>query len=265
MIERFCLWLAVALYTIAATLTLRQFRHGLATGRLRRISASLILGGFALHTAAMWLRGTHLGRCPVTNQFEVQVFLAWAAVFFYWLIGASYRLSLLGAFTAPLVVAVLLVALLAPIDRAARMSQSHSASVEFHAAVGMMAWGAAALAGVIGLMFLIQERLLKSRHPGRFFLLLPATTQLDVIGFRVLVVGLVLLTVGMIGGVVSQRAGQPWPWPKTAWAVLIWCLYAALVAARGWNLWQGRKAAVGAIAAFLFTWVAYWAATWLAR
>src|SRR5882757_8366442 len=72
-----------------------------------------ILSGFLLQTGFLYLRGQRIGRCPLTSLFEVLIFLGWAMVLFYLLIGPTYRLSLLGAFTSPLVFLFQLVALLA--------------------------------------------------------------------------------------------------------------------------------------------------------
>src|SRR4029453_9670117 len=60
--------------------------------------------GFLFQTEFLSLRGDALGRCPLTNLFEVFIFLAWSVALIYMLVGPAYRLSLMGAFTAPLVV-----------------------------------------------------------------------------------------------------------------------------------------------------------------
>src|ERR1700732_1031579 len=72
--------------------------------------------GFIFQTAFLSIRGHELHRCPLTNLFEVLIFLAWSVALIYLLIGPAYRLSLMGAFTAPLVFFIQLFALLMPID-----------------------------------------------------------------------------------------------------------------------------------------------------
>src|SRR5437762_12224510 len=72
--------------------------------------------GLIFQTAFLSIRGHALGRCPLTNLFEVFIFLAWSVALIYMLVGPTYRLSLMGAFTAPLVVLVQGLALIAPID-----------------------------------------------------------------------------------------------------------------------------------------------------
>src|SRR5215203_217303 len=74
----------------------------------------VILGGFGFQSAFLYVRGEQIGRCPLTNFFELFVFLAWAMVLFYLLIGPTYRLSLLGVFTSPVVFTLQVGALLLP-------------------------------------------------------------------------------------------------------------------------------------------------------
>src|SRR4029453_14846012 len=59
--------------------------------------------GFVFQTAFLSDRRHALGLCPLTNLFEVLIFLAWSVALIYMLVGPVYRLSLMGAFTAPLV------------------------------------------------------------------------------------------------------------------------------------------------------------------
>ena len=97
----------------AVVRTLLAARDGVALhGRFNFFAIGL---GFLFQTAFLSVRGHALGRCPLTNLFEVFVFLAWSVALIYLLIGPAYRLSLMGAFTAPLVFALQTFALVTPI------------------------------------------------------------------------------------------------------------------------------------------------------
>src|SRR5689334_6775621 len=101
------------LAAVARTIALfaaRKFQGG-------RFNSLAIALGFVFQAAFLTLRGHALGRCPLTNLFEVFVFLAWSVALIYLVVGPAYRLSLMGAFTAPLVVLLQGFALLAPIDK----------------------------------------------------------------------------------------------------------------------------------------------------
>jgi HemX protein len=68
-----------------------------------RFNFFAVATGFVFQTIFLSIRGHSLGRCPITNLFEVFVFLAWSVALIYMLVGPAYRLSLMGAFIAPLI------------------------------------------------------------------------------------------------------------------------------------------------------------------
>ena len=51
--------------------------------RSKRFNFFAIGLGFIFQTAFLWIRGQELGRCPITNLFEVFVFLAWSVALVY--------------------------------------------------------------------------------------------------------------------------------------------------------------------------------------
>jgi ABC-type transport system involved in cytochrome c biogenesis permease subunit len=259
MTDRTFLWLALVFYGASCIVTLRRLRTAGGGPGLQQADYAAMAAGFALQTVFLYLRGRALGRCPLTNLFETQVFATWAAVLFFLLIGPSYRVSFLGAFTAPLVSVICLAALLLPVDTVRAQPPSRSAWVEFHAAIAIVASGAFALAFVTGAMYLIQERQLKTRHLTPSFLLLPSIEQLDVIHFRLLIMGFAMLTAGMAGGLISYHIVGHWTVPKIIWASSVWVLYGALVAARGLRTLRGRKVAMASMASFALMLVGFWA------
>ena len=84
MTDRYCLWLALLFYVVASVLTLWRVRGSRAS--LHEINVTLLIAGFLLQLSGLVLRGMSLHRCPLTNPFEVTVFIVWALVLFYLLI-----------------------------------------------------------------------------------------------------------------------------------------------------------------------------------
>src|SRR5207244_10011425 len=112
--------------------------------------------GFIFQTAFLSIRGHALGCCPLTNLFEVFVFLAWSVALMYMLVGPLYRLSLMGAFTAPLVVLLQGFALVAPIDILHPVKVPANPWLEFHASISTVAYGGfgvGCMGGVVCLRF----------------------------------------------------------------------------------------------------------------
>jgi HemX protein len=258
MTERVLVCLAETCYAISGALTVYRLKRRQASPTTHPLNYGTMLAGFVCHTLFMYYRGQTLQRCPVTNSFEATVFITWAAVLFYLMIGPAYRVSFLGAFTAPFAFVLGLIALAGLDDRKAAVPVTRSPWVEFHASIAILACGAFALAFVTGMMYLIQERQLKSRKLTGSFLLLPSIEQLDVINHRLTLMGFGMLTAGMIGGMISYRIVGHWTPPKLAWAVATWLLYAGLVAGRKFGSWRGKKAMQGSMLLFVLVLVSYW-------
>src|SRR5438105_9228497 len=116
------------------------------------------------------------------------------------LVGPAYRLSLMGAFTAPLVVLLQGFALIAPIDIRHPVKLPANPWLEFHASISIIAYGAFALACIAGVMYLVQERQLKTRQLHSIFYHLPPLTDLFAAITRLLWLGFWLYTLGMVSG-----------------------------------------------------------------
>ena len=112
--DRYLLIASTICFLAAVVHTVIELRTGVF--RPMRFNFFSIGLGFIFQTAFLSIRGHELGRCPITNLFEVFIFLAWSVALIYMLVGPAYRLSLMGAFTAPLVLLLQGFALIAPID-----------------------------------------------------------------------------------------------------------------------------------------------------
>jgi len=185
--------------------------------------------GFVFQTAFLSIRGHALGRCPLTNLFEVLVFLAWSVALIYLLVGPVYRLSLMGAFTAPLVVLLQGIALLAPIDKPHAMKMPVNPWLEFHASMSLFAYGVFALACIAGVMYLLQERQLKTHQLRSIFYHLPPLSDLFAAIIRLLWWGFALYTLGLVTGFFID---QPLPTRQVVCAIGVWLLYAAILQGR---------------------------------
>jgi ABC-type uncharacterized transport system permease subunit len=249
----FLLGFAFTVYSMGA----RSFRPS-------RLNLLVIALGFGLQTAFLWVRGEALGRCPLTNRFEVLVFLGWSMVMFYLLIGPPYRLSLMGLFTAPVALLIQLFALLVPgLDRAPQLSLVHNAWLELHAAISVVAYGAFSLAGVAGAMYLAQERQLKTHHLHAFFFEWPPIHDLAVANRRLVLVGFGLLTFGLLAGV--KMGNLEAHLVKILWSCAVWILYGGILAAIFRHRLSGRRVAWVSVAAFLVVLGTLWSLKFLSN
>lgn len=243
--DRWLLVLSTVCFLAAILRTAIAFRARVF--RRSRSTFAIVAIGFGLQTAFLAMRGHAEGRCPITNLFEVFIFLAWSVSLIYMLIGPAYRLSLMGAFTAPLVSLLQGFALLMPFDNGG-VSRSHpNAWLEFHASISMVAYGGFALAGIAGVMYLVQERQLKTHELHSIFYHLPALPNLFSAMTRLLWFGFALYTVGLISGFLT---GEPLPRTKIVLAIVIWILYGGILQSRYLRRVAPRRIAAFSVGAF---------------
>nr|WP_246417977.1 cytochrome c biogenesis protein CcsA [Haloferula luteola] len=160
---------------------------------------------------------------------EILVFLAWSLTVFYLLVGTTYRLSLLGVFSTPVVVVLQLVALIPGVlESNPQRVAATDAWRETHAAMSVLGYGALALAAVAAVMFLVLNQQLKSHHLGSgLFKNLPPARELLVSLRRLLWLGWVMLSVGVVAGVRMPRTeGSE---AHLVAAMGVWVAYAVLL------------------------------------
>ena len=251
--DRFWVELALICYVVGFGYSV----YSLAANRFLtpRLTFLAICAGFLCTTSFLFDRGHAIGRCPITNRFEVLVFMTWSMVLIYLVIGPTYRLSLMGAFTAPVASALLLLAVsLSPDDLATRKIKVNP-WLEAHTSFSMVACGAFALACVAGVMYLVQEQQLKTRQPGSIFFRLPPITALSVANSRLLWLGFTLFTVGLSTGFLI---GQQIDWVQAAWSIAVWCVYGGILIARVRHAMAAKWVARLSIVAFSLLLRTFW-------
>jgi ABC-type uncharacterized transport system permease subunit len=114
------------------------------------------------------------------------------------------------------------------------------------------------------ILYLLQERRLKSKNPTSLIGFLPALEVIDQIGYRSLLLGFPFMTLGLLVGsmlAISTFGRVDFLDPKILLSLLMWSVYMVMVFTR-WNSgWRGRRAAFLATFAFVAAIVA-WAANY---
>jgi ABC-type uncharacterized transport system permease subunit len=208
---------------------------------------------FVLQTGFLMNRGEARGACPLADNGEILAYLAWSLTLFYLLIGPAYRISLLGVFTAPVVFIFQAIAL-APgmLDATPLKVPGGNPWHETHTATSVLAYGALALAAIAGVMFLVLDHQLKEHHlKSGLFRNLPPARELLVSLKRLLRLGSILLTLGIIAGFMMPRS--PSATGHLVAALIVWAGYAMLLWIQSTRGLTGRRISLLAIALFLLS------------
>jgi len=160
---------AVGLYGVSAVYSIFLLRQGFREDN--RLNYLLLLGGFVLHTLAMFQRGFSLQRCPINNLYEATLFIGWTIVTAYLVIGAWPRLRFLGAFAAPLLFGMGVYAFMLSLGLKQTVKPDFSGGgPSLHAALILLSYGTFGLSSLAALMYLNQEHDLKFHRMRRCFL-----------------------------------------------------------------------------------------------
>lgn len=106
---------------------------------------------------------------------------------------------------------------------------------------------------VTGVAFLMQENQLKARRLTSFVRKLPSLETMDSVHYKVLTVGFLLLSLGMIAGAILSKdiVGRFFSAdPHEVGALVTWTLYAVFLNVRARAGWRGRKAIILSILGF---------------
>lgn len=200
------------------------------------------------------VRGEMRGACPLRSIGEISVFLAWSLTLFYLLIGPVYRISLLGVFTAPVVALFQGFALLpGKLDATPEKVLNTTFWGETHSAMSVLAYGGLALAAVAGVMFLVLDRQLKEHHlTSGLFRFLPPVRELLVSLERLLWFGMVLLTIGLVAGILMPHETAE-AWKHVFIASGVWFAYVLLMVVKRVRGITGRRFALGSVVLFVLS------------
>ncbi len=237
--------LALTFYFIATIVGVIE----LFKGKKDSFKTILVLAiiGFVFHTANIVIRYIEGGHIPITNLHEGSSFFTWCIVVLFLFLEFRYKIGLLGSFIMPIVFVLMLSSSVFPREINPSLNpvlQSYWLGI--HTTLAFLGDAAFAMAAGLGVMYLIQERYVKSKHLSGLFQRLPSLQILDEINYRLISLGFPLLTLAIITGVIWANTawGTYWRWdPKEVWSLITWLIYALVLHLRLTVGWRGKKAA----------------------
>ena len=263
MAEMSVIWLrvAAALYSIGllhAILTLVRKRE-----QLFRVAMGAFGLGSVFHFVSIVEEGILNNRCPITNLYETLSMCAFLVVLLYLFVQWRYRMSSISVFIFPLVFVMSLVATLGNPVSAWSSPVVRNAWLTVHIVLVLLGIAALLFSAIGSLLYLFQERELKTKKPRSIYYRLPPLGTLDDLISKSMAVGFVLMTLAVIAGSTWGFIELKTAWisqPKIAISFVTWGIYMVLVFLRTTAGWRGRKAAIMTVTVLGFsalTWAAH--------
>lgn len=244
------LWIALTFYGLGIVLTLPSVIRRRPT--LSPASLGSLGIGLLAHGAALALKAAEIHRLPVADVRSALSVFSFLATTAFFLVYLRYKIASLGIFMLPLAFVLTLIS--------AVNNGSLPASPEFrgrwlivHIGSILIGYVGFFLTFIAALMYLFQERELKSKRPQAFYYRLPSLEVCDELYFRSLIIGLPFLTLGIVMGFIGATCEWKGLWeldPKILGALVTWLIYLILFSTRMSGSWRGRRSAYLAVIGF---------------
>ena len=200
------LYAALGLYLSSAFCYLGALRA--AGNRLERAGRHLLVIGFLVHLVAVVLRYFVAGYTPITSLHESLSFFTLCMAGFFLFLRRVYKIELLGALFAPVLVLMLIGALAAPAAIRPLPPVLRSYWLPIHTTFAFIGNAVFFSGFLVSIVYLFIERGIKKKRirdvSGRF----PSLEVLDRINYKCMSYGFPFLTIGIITGAI---------WAEMAW------------------------------------------------
>jgi len=236
------------LTSLAYLLSFGLYVRFLGTGnRLTGRLGTLLLGlGLIAHYFALLERSRGLHTVPYHDLYGSMSLFGWLLALTYLGLEFYHRQRSVGAFVLPFVLVFFLAAHLAPADRLSPPA-AHGATFAFHVTLSILAYAAFALSFVLSLIFLGEQRLLRSHKVGNMVWRLPPLELLERMSQSSVLVGLVSIAIGTVLGFVwVDRLSGNYSFydPKYVITLLVLALYALYFRLARTTAWRGGRASL---------------------
>lgn len=245
---------AILLYLITGALLARRLTHpdtpSGKSGLLALGFGAVILHGSLLYNTVLGPAGMNLG------FFNALSLVSWLIALLLLVTAITKPVENLGILLLPLAALNIILELSWPTQR---IIQADSAwQLQAHILISIVAYSILTIAMVQAMVLAIQDHHLRNRQPGGFIRALPPLRVMESLLFQMIGLGFVLLTVGLIIGLLflddifARHLVH-----KTVLSIIAWFLFAILLWGRISLGWRGRTAIHWTLGGFITLMLAY--------
>ena len=220
-----------------------------------RIATALLIFAALVHTFVIGMQTMEVRHVPFANPSRAVSTFVWLLALSYLYLEVTTDERAMGVFIVHILIGLQLIPAMSPgVERMDPVLDSPWFWV--HVSSLLFAYASCALAGVLGLTYVLQFKEIKKKQLGYFYTRLPSLQTLDVMNSRAVTIGWLFLTLGVaVGALWTAQARVLAPNdpnlmamslddPKVLGAVITWIVYSFAVLSRRTMGWTGRRAAL---------------------
>ncbi len=247
---------AICLYIVSGLLLAMPLWRGVeSTPAAKTAILTLGLGAVILHAALLYngiltRGGLNLG------IFNAASLIGWLMALLLLLAATRQPVENLGIVLLPLA------ALTLGLDRLFTSQHLvHSRNpleLDAHILISVLAYSLLSIAALQAILLAIQDHHLRNRHPGGFIRVLPPLQTMEILLFRMIAIGFVMLSLALLSGIIflkdifAQHLAH-----KTILSIVAWLVFAVLLWGRQRYGWRGRIAIRYTLSGFVLLMLAY--------
>ena len=249
-IEVVLFWLALLLYAGAFITYIYHFTSKKET--IGKIATYVVFFGLVAHGFSILFRGLAVSHFPIASAYESISAISWSVIAAYLIVEHFSQIKVVGIFVTILTCLLMGYGWTQYTVPAALRADLRSYWVTMHVSVIFIGYGAIIVAAGLAILYLLQEKQLKSRKPSNLFKRLPSLEALDEMSYRAVAVAVPFLSMGIAAGAIWMRvAWKGRPDIIIASIAVTWALLVAYLLLRHFAGWRGKKASILAIAGFV--------------
>jgi ABC-type uncharacterized transport system permease subunit len=253
-------WLRVALVCYAAGLLYALVALTRTSEILSKVALHASYLGMVFHLVSLTEAVVQTGQLASASVHNAESLLAFLIMVVFMLAYLVYKTTTPGIVVFPLVFLLTFVASTGQQPLVFASDVVKKGWLALHILMIFTGYAALFLSFGASILYLMQERALKSKSSTGLFSRLPALQVIDDIGYRSLMLGFPFMTLGLLAGSVvaeSTYGRVDFFDPKILLSVLMWAVYLLMVFMRLSAGWRGRRAALLASMAFVAAIVAW--------
>ena len=261
------IWLRVAVACYGVGLLYSLLLLGKKGDLLARVVEPAVGLGLIFHFVSLVESTVLLGHLSWASIHYSESILAFLAMVVFFVFFVGYRTISPGIIIFPLVFVLTFVSAIGQKPMTLTSPLLRSGWIFVHVVLIFTGYAGLFLSCGASLLYLVQERALKSKQSTALMEWVPPLETIDEIGYRSLLFGFPFMTLGLLAGsalAIEKYGPLFFSDPKILGSFLMWAVYMLLLYTRWSSGWRGRRAAFLATFAFLIA-LGVWAANSFSR
>ncbi len=226
--------------------------------RMAAVASLLLAGGLVTHYLALLERSRAMNSVPYQDLAGSMSLFAWLLALTYMGLEVVHKQRSVGPLVLPFVVVFYVAS--GMMQGSAQPAPARGPLFALHVTMNVLAYAAFAISFVLSAIYLIQNRVLRARHPSSVFWRFPPLETLERVSRSAVWVGTGALVIGTSLGFYWTHKLQARAWnadAKEISAIVILLVYAGFLWLGRTTAWRGARAAWLCVANFLLVMFSY--------